>query len=382
MRPTARLLSTLSPHRATTIGFIGLGRMGYNMALNLFTKTLTAHSEPHTGSEVNALTGKLEPTMSSAQKGKDRHPAFVVCDVNEDAAKALVRNMRDKFPEVDIILAKDPSEAVRLSSTIVTMLPSSPQVQSVYLNSEKSIVPALSKLPTGEPTLLIDSTTLDIDVARDVARKVEQAGAMCVDAPVSGGVAGALAGTLSFMVGGPQPSVTLANPYLSLMGARTIYCGPSGAGLAAKICNNMILGVQQIAVAEGMLLGQRMGLKPDVLAGVLNTSTGRCWSSEVNNPAPGALPQGSAPCMRDYEGGFATALMLKDMNLALHAASTFTSPLILGATAKDVYENVAKQSSLAQKDFSVVYQVLKVAAEAQESKTPTGPSDHSKPSDP
>lgn len=141
-------------------------------------------------------------------------------------------------------------------------------------------------------------------------------------------MSGARAGTLSFMVGGPQPSVTLAKSYLSLMGARTIHCGASGSGLAAKICNNMILGVQQIAVAEGMLLGQRMGLEPDVLAGVLNTSTGmdsfivdycrandvgigRCWSSEVNNPVPGALPQSTAPCTRDYEGGFATALMLK-----------------------------------------------------------------------
>ncbi|CCA75021.1 probable 3-hydroxyisobutyrate dehydrogenase, mitochondrial precursor [Serendipita indica DSM 11827] len=320
-------------NRATTIGFIGLGRMGFEMATNLFTKTIVAHQ---TGSSI-------------------------VCDVNQDATQTIISKMKEKFPEYEVIVAKSPAEVVSLSSTLVTMLPSSPQVK----DSADAIVPALAKLANGEPTLLIDSTTLDIEVARDVAAKAEAAGAMMVDAPVSGGVSGARAGTLSFMVGGPQPSVTLAQPYLSLMGARSIHCGPSGSGLAAKICNNMILGVQQIVVAEGMLLGERMGLKPDVLAGVLNSSTGRCWSSEVNNPVPGALPNSSPPCTRDYDGGFATALMLKDMNLALQAASTFTSPLILGATAKDVYENVAKHGTLAQKDFSVVYQVLKVAAEAQ-----------------
>jgi len=226
-----------------------------------------------------------------------------------------------------------------------------PLWQDVYLKTPDSIVPALTKLPKGEPTLCIDSTTLDVDVAREVAKKVEDAGAMMIDAPVSGGiplfsegshlhinsvrhdsgVTGAKAATLSFMVGGPQPSFTLAKPYLSLMGSRSLHCGPSGTGLAAKICNNLVLGVQQIVVAEAMLLGQRMGLTPPVLAGVLNSSTGkgvvlsvlyspsarlnlstgRCWASEVNNPVPGALPQGSPPCERDYEGGFSTALMLK-----------------------------------------------------------------------
>ncbi|KAG8782270.1 hypothetical protein FRC20_007785 [Serendipita sp. 405] len=375
---------TKGANRSTTIGFIGLGRMGFEMALNLFTKSIVAHQTG--GASGTSTTTTVDSPGNSGGSGArdmgayakmtmnkaDLPPAFVVCDVNEDAMQTIVKKVHEKFPEYEVVVAKDPSEVIALSSTVVTMLPSSPQVQSVYLNAPNAIVPALSKLAQGEPTLVIDSTTLDIDVARDVAQKVEQAGAMMVDAPVSGGVAGARAGTLSFMVGGPQPSITLAQPYLTLMGARSIHCGPSGSGLAAKICNNMILGVQQIAVAEGMLLGQRMGLKPDVLAGVLNSSTGRCWSSEVNNPVPDALPNSSAPCTREYEGGFATALMLKDMNLALHAARTVTSPLILGTTAKDVYENVAKQSSLAQKDFSVVYQVLKVAAEAQTTKSPSG----------
>jgi 3-hydroxyisobutyrate dehydrogenase len=124
-------------------------------------------------------------------------------------------------------------------------------------------------------------------------------------------VTGAKAGTLSFLVGGSEQSFTRASPILAHMGQRIIHCGPTGSGLAAKICNNLILGVEQIVVAEAMLLGQRLGLDPTVLAGVINNSTGACWSSSVNNPVPGALPDKSPPCERGFEGGFATALMIK-----------------------------------------------------------------------
>jgi 3-hydroxyisobutyrate dehydrogenase len=124
-------------------------------------------------------------------------------------------------------------------------------------------------------------------------------------------VTGAKAGTLSFLVGGSEQSFTRASPILALMGQRIIHCGPPGSGLAAKICNNLILGVEQIVVAEAMLLGQRLGLDPAVLAGVINNSTGACWSSSANNPVPGALPDKSPPCERGFEGGFATALMIK-----------------------------------------------------------------------
>lgn len=122
---------------------------------------------------------------------------------------------------------------------------------------------------------------------------------------------GAKAGTLSFLVGGSEQSFIRASPILALMGQRIIHCGPAGSGLAAKICNNLILGVEQIVVAEAMLLGQRLGLEPAILAGVINNSTGACWSSSVNNPVPGALPDKSPPCERGFEGGFATALMIK-----------------------------------------------------------------------
>lgn len=125
------------------------------------------------------------------------------------------------------------------------------------------------------------------------------------------GVAGAKSGTLSFLVGGTDEEYTRASSILSLMGSRIIHCGDSGAGLAAKICNNLVLGVQQIVVGEAMLLGQRLGLDPAVLAGVINSSTGGCWASSVNNPVRGALPGKAPPCERDYEGGFLTSLMLK-----------------------------------------------------------------------
>jgi 3-hydroxyisobutyrate dehydrogenase len=212
------------------------------------------------------------------------------------------------------------------------MLPSSPHVRQVYLDS-RGIVPTLRSLsPVDAPdTLCIDSTTLDVQVGRDVAAEVHSVGAGMVDAPVSGGmltlririqqwfmfiwsfpgVTGAKAGTLSFLVGGNKQSFGRASPILALMGQRIIHCGPAGSGLAAKICNNLMLGVEQIVAAEAMLLGQRLGLEPAVLASVINNSTGACWSSSVNNPVPGALPDKSPPCERGFEGGFATELMIK-----------------------------------------------------------------------
>lgn len=200
--------------------------------------------------------------------------------------------------------------ATLASQTVITMLPSSPQVEEVYRNG---IIPALESLPSDQAhsTLCIDSTTLDVHVARDVAEEVHQLGAVMVDAPVSGGVAGAKAGTLSFLVGGSEAAFKRVSPILQHMGKKIFHCGPNGAGLGAKICNNLVLGVEQIVVAEAMLLGQELGLDPAVLANVINSSTGACWSSSVNNPVPGALPDKEPPCTRNYEGGFATALMLK-----------------------------------------------------------------------
>lgn len=319
MRPTLRLLqiATNGSQRQRSVSFVGLGRMGSEMAFNLFSRRLV---------ESNGAA------------------RFVVCDAREATSAGFVHNFMQQFPGAQIEVASTPAEyvtflpqfipggahrlitliyivfhgtscqirAVLASSTVVTMLPSSPHVRNVYVE-EDGIIPALRSLPPEavQSTLCIDSTTLDVEVARGVSADVQTTGAVMVDAPVSGGVTGAKAGTLSFLVGGPEPAYKLAHPFLAHMGERIIYCGESGAGLAAKICNNLILGVQQIVVAEGMLLGQKLGLDPKVLSSVVNSSTGACWSSSVNNPVPGTLADKSPPCERDYEGGFATSLMLK-----------------------------------------------------------------------
>lgn len=203
------------------------------------------------------------------------------------------------------------------------MLPSSPHVLQVYTEGEGSVLPALQSLSLEDAsaTFCIDSTTLDVGVARDVAMQVHARGAIMVDAPVSGGVAGAKAGSLSFLVGGTTAAFEHANPLLLHMGKKIFHCGPSGSGLAAKICNNLVLGVQQIVVGEAMLLGQKLGLDAAVLAGVINSSTGGCWASAVNNPVPGALPDKEPPCTKDYEGGFAMSLMLKASTFSFRAVA-------------------------------------------------------------
>ncbi|KAF9475070.1 3-hydroxyisobutyrate dehydrogenase [Pholiota conissans] len=336
MRPSLRNLqaATRVIPRAKSISFIGLGQMGYRMAYNLFSKQHTAN-------------GGSEPL------------GFVVCDALPDSARAFCSEFSKQFPDAQISIANTPEEAAIFSSRIVTMLPSSPHVQSVYAGF---IVPTLQKLHanTSANTICIDSTTLDVDIAREVATNVIKAGAQIIDAPVSGGVTGAQAGTLSFLVGGTQETFEASKPILSLMGQRIIYCGPSGAGLGAKICNNLILGVEQIVVAEAMLLGESLGLDPVILAAVINSSTGGCWSSSANNPVPSALPDKSPPCERDYEGGFATALMLKDMGLATDVAQQRQSPLPMAKAAKELYARIVeKRPELAKKDFSSVYLYLK-----------------------
>ncbi|RXW24887.1 hypothetical protein EST38_g929 [Candolleomyces aberdarensis] len=329
MKPSLRCYQSLA-QRSKTTSFIGLGRMGYEMATNLFSKQYAASKDAH----------------------------FVVCDVVPEASQSFRDVFIKKYPGANITIADSPQEAAINAGTIVTMLPSSPQVKDVYYNR---IIPALASLPraAAQETLCIDSTTLDVDVARAVANDVTSKGSKMVDAPVSGGVTGAKAGTLSFLVGGPEASFNTARPILALMGHRIIHCGDSGAGLGAKICNNLILGVQQIVVAEAMLLGQKLGLDPAVLASVVNSSTGACWSSSVNNPVPSALPDKAPPCEKNYEGGFATALMLKDMGLATDIAEKQNSSLPLGRAARDIYGRVAEEKTgLGRKDFSSYVRIV------------------------
>ncbi|KAF9239679.1 3-hydroxyisobutyrate dehydrogenase [Melanogaster broomeanus] len=336
MKPTLRALRALDRRaravRAKSTAFIGLGRMGSEMAHNLFSKKFAESADSQ----------------------------FVVCDAVPESAVTFCRTFcRSSLVRTSTSL-QTPEEAVCASEVVVTMLPSSPQVKTVYCEGS-GILHALQTFQgtESERTLFIDSTTLDVDVARQVASDVVKTGAQMIDAPVSGGVTGASAGTLSFLVGGTEASFLQAQPILTLMGKRIIHCGSSGAGLGAKICNNLVLGVQQIVVGEAMLLGQKLGLDPAILAGVINNSTGGCWASSVNNPVPSSLLDKSPPCERDYEGGFATALMLKDMNLATNVASASHSPLPLGEAARNLYaEAIIRRPDLARKDFSSIYKYL------------------------
>ncbi|KAH9079217.1 3-hydroxyisobutyrate dehydrogenase [Lactarius deliciosus] len=317
MRPTCRILTH---SRSKSISFVGLGRMGSEMAYNLFSKRFAEANDSR----------------------------FVVCDAILAATTRFADNFQKQFPRAHITVAATPEEATLASETIVTMLPSSPHVRQVYLNSSGII-----------PTLLLfalTSTTLDVQVGRDVAAEAHTAGAAMLDAPVSPGLKQERC--LSSLAASEQ-AFSRASPILALMGQRIIHCGPSGSGLAAKICNNLVLGVEQIVVAEAMLLGQRLGLDPVVLASVINNSTGACWSSSVNNPVPGALPEKSPPCERDFDGGFATALMIKDLGLATEVSKSSGSPVPLGEAAEGIYADAVKRyPELSKKDFSSVYRYL------------------------
>ncbi|SCV67195.1 BQ2448_5841 [Microbotryum intermedium] len=356
--------------RSNTIGFIGLGAMGRGMAANLLNKTF-ADKE-----------GVYAP--------EKQKPAFVVYDAHTPAVDAFLNEHVRAYAGRDIIPASSPAGVAKLAATVVTMLPSSPQVQEVYLG-ENGLYEGVEGLEGSErkaETLFVDCTTLEQGVAKEVAEKMGTLGAAMIDAPVSGGVVGAQAGTLSFMVGGPKEAYERAQKFLALMGARSIYCGDSGNGLAAKICNNLLLGISMAGTAEAMLLGQSLGLAPDLLASILNTSvscseghwfvtrtrlicvclmsdpqTGKCWASEINNPAPGALPKLKPPADRGYQGGFLSKLMAKDLNLAIAASKTTGTPLPVGGLTATLYNTLSKHDDFANMDFSSVYEYLRIAQE-------------------
>jgi len=192
-------------------------------------------------------------------------------------------------------------------------------------------------------------------VARTVAKKIKDLGAEIVDAPVSGGVGGAQNATLTFMVGGSSSAFTRAKTILQLMGKNIIHCGDSGNGQVTKVCNNLILGITMIGVSEAMNLGVKLGMDPKILAGVINTSSGRCWTSDTYNPVPGVLP--NVPSSNDYKGGFAVDLMAKDLGLAISAANTIKEPLLLGGSAHQTY-NLLSQKGYGGLDFSSIYKYL------------------------
>jgi 3-hydroxyisobutyrate dehydrogenase len=291
------------------IGFIGLGHMGNPMCRNLL---------------------------------KNGH-ALKVYDVVPELLK--------KLTELGCEAATSPADCAKGVELVITMLPSSPHVRSVYTGEYgvlKGVKPGV---------MLIDSSTIDPLTSRDVAMDAKAHGNAMVDAPVSGGVGGAEAGTLTFMVGGEVKDFEAAKTVLSAMGKNIVHCGGSGNGQVAKICNNMMLAIEMIATAEGMSLAAKLGMDPKVFAGIVNTSSGRCWSSDTYNPYPGVLE--GVPASRGYTGGFGADLMLKDLTLVTDAAKVAKQPAILGALAQQLYQKHSCDGHGGLDFSSIIKQYLK-----------------------
>jgi 3-hydroxyisobutyrate dehydrogenase len=284
----------------TTIAFIGLGNMGLPMAANL----------------VKA--------------------GFNVIGYD------LAANAKAAAEAAGIKFSASAAEAVRDSAVVITMLPAGKQVLAVWKDLTRAAKPG---------TLFIDSSTIDVESARMAHKLAAEAGMLSLDAPVSGGTVGAAAATLTFMVGGAADAFTQGEPVLSKMGKRLVHCGGPGAGQAAKICNNMILGISMVGVAEAFVLGERLGLSHQALFDVASTSSGQCWALTSNCPVPGPVP--TSPANRDYRPGFATDLMLKDLRLAQEAALSANAATPMGAQAAALYAIFA-QLGHGGEDFSAV----------------------------
>ncbi|MBU9186798.1 3-hydroxyisobutyrate dehydrogenase [Burkholderia gladioli] len=293
------------------IGFIGLGHMGAPMALNLVKA----------GHEVRAF------------------------DLSEDALR-LVADGGAK-------LAGSAREAAEGAEFVITMLPAAVHVRRA-LTDENGVLAGLAPGAT-----VIDSSTIDPASAQAFGELVRERGGAFVDAPVSGGTGGAAAGTLTFMVGGSVIEFERVTPVLTGMGRNVVHCGPTGMGQVAKVCNNLVLGISMAGVAEAMSLGVALGIDPKVLGGILNTSTGRCWSADTYNPYPGVIE--TAPSSRGYTGGFGTDLMLKDLGLANDAAKQVRQPVYLGALAQQLYQTVSSRGD-GRLDFSAVIRLYQMPA--------------------
>jgi 3-hydroxyisobutyrate dehydrogenase len=292
----------------TKIAFIGLGNMGLPMALNL----------RKAGHQVS---------------GFDLNAAAVEKLVTAGGARAF-----------------DVKAAATSAEVVITMLPSGREVREIYLEESGVIEAAPSN------TLLIDCSTIDVDTARSVAAAANARNLPMLDAPVSGGVTGAQAATLTFMVGGPQAAFAHAKPLLEQMGKTVVHAGLSGNGQAAKICNNMILGVSMIAVCEAFVLAERLGLDAQKLFEISSKSSGQCWSLTSYCPVPGPVP--TSPANRDYQAGFTAAMMLKDLRLAQDAARSAGTATPLGAEAAALYGLYAAHG-FGARDFSGIIRFLR-----------------------
>ena len=293
-----------------TIGFIGLGNMGLPMAQNLV---------------------------------KSGH---TVCgfDLSEYATERLAVGGGRRGTSV--------ADACSEADAVITMLPAGEQVREVYLGGEGVL--ALVR----DGTLLIDCSTIDVETAREVAQAAQESGLAMIDAPVSGGVAGAQAASLTFMVGGAEEAFASARPILEHMGKTIVHAGGAGNGQAAKICNNMILGASMIVVCEAFLLAEKLGLDAQKLFDISSKSSGQCWSMTNYCPVPGPVP--TSPANRDYKPGFTAGMMLKDLRLAQDAARVTRAVTPMGAGAAAVYERFV-ESGGGSVDFSGIIRYLRGA---------------------
>ncbi|MGX1101308.1 3-hydroxyisobutyrate dehydrogenase [Amorphus sp. MBR-141] len=290
---------------AHTIGFIGLGNMGGPMAANL----------ARAGHAVRGF------------------------DLSEDAKRLAL--------EAGVSIVASAVEAADGADTVITMLPAGTHVLSVWGEIAETVASG---------TLLIDSSTIDVDSARKAHDLAAAKGCLSMDAPVSGGTGGAKAGTLTFMTGGSAEAYDRAKPVLEAMGKAIFHCGEAGAGQAAKMCNNLILGISMAGVCEAFALADKVGLNRQALFDVASVSSGQCWSLTTYCPVPGPVP--TSPANNDYKAGFATALMLKDLKLADAAAEAAGFALPMGSRAAELYAEL-EQLGHGGNDFSAVIRLLR-----------------------
>jgi 3-hydroxyisobutyrate dehydrogenase len=292
----------------TQVAFIGLGNMGAPMVANLIKAG-------------NALT---------------------VSDLNPTAVERARAAGAQSAP--------DAGAAARGAEVVVTMLPAGEHVRKVYTDAKG----VLARAPAG--CLLIDCSTIDVETARAMSVAAAERNLDMLDAPVSGGVAGAEAASLTFMVGGSERAFARAEPLLAAMGKTVVHAGGAGAGQAAKVCNNMLLGISMIGTCEAFVLAEKLGLAPDKLFEIASTSSGQCWSLTTYCPVPGPVP--ASPANRDYRPGFAAAMMLKDLKLALEAARATEAAVPLGGEACRLYDMYC-QGGGADADFSGIIRFLR-----------------------
>ena len=290
------------------VGFIGVGKMGGPMANNLMKA----------GHEVQV---------------------FDLCEAALDAAVSGGADGKGSA-----------AEAAAGVDVVVTMLPEGRHVRSVY------IVGGI--LDSAQPnTLFVDSSTIDVTTAREIHQAADAAGMEMIDAPVSGGVVGAEAATLTFMCGGTDDAFERAHPYLERMGKNIVHAGPAGNGQAAKICNNMVLGISMIAISEAFVLAEKLGLDDQTLFEIASTASGQCWSLTNYCPVPGPVP--ASPANRDYQAGFTAANMLKDLRISQEAASGFGASTRLGEAATMLYEAYAETQKQGHMDFSGIIKFIR-----------------------